>query len=936
METSPALAMATFLMTDIEGSTRLWEEHRDAMAVVLERHDATLREVVVQHDGRVVKTTGDGMLAAFADPAEAARAAIDGQRRLASLDVMPGVPVRVRMALHTGTAQARDDDYFGPALNRVARLLAIGHGGQILVSGVTAALLIDQLGAEAELIDRGDHVLRDVARAERVHQLVAPGLTRDFPPLRSVAVASTLPIQMTSFVGREREIGEIDRLSRVHRLVTLIGVGGTGKTRLMLEVAPGVASRFRDGVRLAELAPTNDPDLVPLEVLRAIGGQEHPGSSTTNSLIDVLRYKELLLLLDNCEHVIDAATDVAYRIVTHCPGVTILATSREALGVDGETIFQVSSLGVVRVEHPADPHARPAAEQFAEIASAAAVRLFVDRATSVVPSFTLTPENAPVVAEICERLDGIPLAIELAAARVTVLSVQDILQRLGDRFRLLTGGRRSAVPRQQTLQAMVDWSWDLLAEEDRRLLRRLSVFSGGWTLDAARAVCGEPGSDVNETLDSLERLVVRSMADVDRAGGTRYGLLETIRQYALDRLAEADETEATRDRHVAYFVGQVEHEARQMKGAELIDALTRIDQDVDNVRAAIEWSLVADPESAGRLCVAMWFYWRSRGNGLQFVAWLDEAVERVRALPPTGDLGRDRGRAILLSRLLSAAAFAASTRTSGSRVQQAEEGLVLARSLGDHDAIIEALGALWTTKWFAGATDGLREIAEASLAEATLVDDPYELSMAEAALAAASALDDPVEAERRLRSAADHARRSGNAFAIAFVSMNFARILGWLGRMDDARGVFDDAYAAYVETGDERLALATRSDLGHALRAAGDLDAAAAIYRQTIHGWEDRGERGAIANQFESFAFIAIERGDLIRAATLLGAAESLRDASGAHMVVLEQRTYDASVADLRARLDPSELATAWTAGGAMSVPSAVELATVGAPIPPG
>ena len=330
------------------------------------------------------------------------------------------------------------------------------------------------------------------------------------------------------------------------------------------------------------------------------------------------------------------------------------------------------------------------------------MRLFVDRAASVVPSFTLTPENAPAVAEICERLDGIPLAIELAAARVTVLSVDDILQRLGDRFRLLTGSRRSAVPRQQTLQAMVDWSWDLLAEEERRLLRRLSVFSGGWTLDAAWAVCGEPETDVAETLDAQERLVVRSMADVDRDGETRYGLLETIRQYALDRLAEAGETEATRDRHVGYFLGQVEHEARRMKGPELIDALTRIDRDIDNVRGAIEWSLVADPESAGRLCVSMWFYWRSRDAGLQSVAWLDEAVARVRAIPPTGDPARDRKRGILLSRLLSAATFAATTRTSQPRVQPATQGLAMAQSLDDHEAIIEALGALWTAKWFAG------------------------------------------------------------------------------------------------------------------------------------------------------------------------------------------------------------------------------------------
>ncbi len=635
-----AIGLATFLMTDIEGSTRLWEEATVAMTVALEAHDAILRTVVESHGGVVVKTTGDGLLAHFDDAPAALAAALAGQLTLAAHAWPPGAALKARMAVHSGSAQLRDGDYFGPALNRVARLLAIGHGQQVLVSGIAAALVGDRLPAGASLIDRGDQRLRDLDQPVRVYELAAPGLTRDLAPLRTVGSGrSNLPVQLTSFVGREHEQAEVRRLLDASRLVTLIGTGGTGKTRLALEVAGGLVDAYPDGVWLVELAPVSDPDLVPAEMAKTLGIREDSHAPIQASLADFLRAKSMLVLLDNCEHVIAAAAEMAESLLAASPSLRIVATSREALGIPGEAILQVPSLAVPRLAdhgrehlHGAPPgHPEPAVDiSFEALAASDSVRLFTERARAVAPSFELTEAMAPTVVEICQRLDGIPLAIELAAARVPVLSVTEILARLGDRFRLLTGGRRTALPRQQTLQALIDWSWDLLSVEDRRLLRRLSVFAGGWTLEAAAAVCAgpdavadadtdadtdagpEPEPDVLAVLDALTRLVERSLVVVEQGSVTRYRLLETIRQYARDRLVESGETDAVRGRHLATYLAFALEAGERIRGPEFVSWLRRLDADADNIRLALEWGLTADPENAIRLCVALWMYWRIR------------------------------------------------------------------------------------------------------------------------------------------------------------------------------------------------------------------------------------------------------------------------------------------------------------------------------------
>ena len=480
---NPPTGTVTFLFTDIEGSTKLWELYPDAMKVALARHDIILRQAIESHGGVVFKTVGDAFCAAFSSAPAAVEAALAAERALFSERWGETGAVRTRAALHTGNAESREGDYFGPTLNRVARLLSTGYGGQILLSLPAQELVRDHLPEGTELRDLGEHRLKDLIRPERIYQLAAWGLPADFPPLRALDPQRTnLPIQPTSFIGRRQEMAEVRRLLTATRLLTLTGTGGVGKTRLALHVAADLVDAYRDGVWLVELASVTDPALVLQAVAAALGVREQPGRPLRDTLIDFLDARHLLLVLDNCEHLVAACAQLADAVLHACPTVTILATSREALGVGGELTWRVPSLPAPDAQHP------PPLEHLTQYE---AVRLFIDRAVFALPSFTVTNANAPAVAQICWRLDGISLAIELAAARVKLLAPEQIAARLDDRFRLLTGGSRTALPRQQTLRAAIDWSYDLLSEPERTLLRRLSVFAGGWTLEGAEAVCGD-------------------------------------------------------------------------------------------------------------------------------------------------------------------------------------------------------------------------------------------------------------------------------------------------------------------------------------------------------------------------------------------------------------------------------------------------------------
>jgi len=937
---APGTATATFLMTDIVGSTRLWEQEHAAMTAALAAHDAILHDAVVSRGGLVIKTTGDGLLARFDDAAQAVGAANDGQLAVAARHWELGRPLRVRMAVHSGGAQSRDGDYFGPALNRVARLLALGHGGQVLLSGVAAVLAGDRLGPALGLRDLGEHRLRDLDQPEHVYQLTAPGLQPDFPPLRSAGAGQTnLPVQLTSFVGRQRELASITALLGAGRLVTLIGTGGTGKSRLMLQVASGMAGRHRDGAWFVELAPISDPTLVAQEVARALGVRDEPGRPLEATLVDYLRFKDALLLVDNCEHLISPVADLLHQLLSACPSIVLLASSREALGIDGEAVFQVPSLSVpppldeLVAGHVEGPGTAAGAGRLDAVMATEAGRLFVERATAAAPDFALTAENAAAVAAICRRLDGIPLAIELAAARVTVLSPQEIATRLGDRFRLLTGGRRTAMPRQQTLQALIDWSWDLLGESDRRLLRRLSVFAGGWTLDAAAAVtAGEPG-DVGgsgapdamiETLDGLDRLVARSLLALERGTVSRYRMLETIRQYARDRLVESGESPELRGRHLAWFVRLGREAAPALRGPRMVEWLDRLDADADNLRAAAEWAFEAEPEAALHLCVAMELYWSHRAGSQEGVERMRAAVDTLHRLPPAlPEACRERD--ILAAHVLAAAAQAGTTMgEAGLTSAWATEALAIARETGDPGALISALMANGVSSAFTVRPDATQAFAEEAVHLAAEHGDWYALAIVDSGMGLSTWMTDPKRAEEWFAASAEHASRSGNPFVIAFALQSRGRVLSWMGRVDEARPLFLASYTIATEIGDRRLALAARSDLAHALRRVGALDEAAAIYAETLKGWEHLGNRGAIAHQLESVAYLTLDRGNAVAAAELLGAAEVLRAASGSGMLEFERADHEQAVARLREMLDAAAFDAARRRGSRLNQEQAV------------
>ena len=592
----------TLLLADVEGSTRLWETQPDEMTTAIARLNQTVSAIIATHNGvrPVEQGEGDSFVAAFARASDAVAAAVEMQRA-------PLAPIRLRIGVHTGEIQLRDEgNYAGPTINRTARLRDLGHGGQTLLSGTTEALVLDGLPATVWLTDLGTHALRDLPRPERVVQLCHPDLVNEFPPLRvsKAVVSQHLPVQLTSFVGRDSELTQVRELLTENRLLTLTGAGGAGKTRLAIQLAAQLTGEFADGISYVDLAPITDPDLVPITVARSLGLPDQPGRSTMDTITRFVADRQMLIVLDNCEHLLDACADLVVALLGSAPGLTLLTTSREPIGVSGEATWRVPSLSV----------------------SDEAIELFTDRARLIQIDFAVTDDNAATVAEICQRLDGMPLAIELAAARVRALSVAEILDSLHDRFRLLTGGARTAVRRQQTLRASVDWSHALLTETERILFRRLAAFLGGFDLDAAQTVAGADGLERYQVLDQLTLLVDKSLVVADNSRGrTRYRLLETVRQYALEKLGESGEADIVRARHRDHYTA-ITALLDAPAGGDYEQRIEQANTEIDNLRTAFSWSRESsDVELALALASSLQPLWQARGRLREGLTWFDTA-----------------------------------------------------------------------------------------------------------------------------------------------------------------------------------------------------------------------------------------------------------------------------------------------------------------------
>ena len=691
----------TFLFTDIEGSTKLWEQHPEAMKAALARHDAILRQAIEANGGYVFKTVGDAFCAAFPTAPEALKSALAAQRSVYA-EQWDETPIKVRMGLHTGAAQERDDDYFGPTLNRTARLFSAGYGGQTILSLATYELVRDHLPPGAGLRDLGNHRLKDLHRPEHVFQLVVPDLPADFPPLKTLDNhPNNLPIQATPFIGRERELEVVrQRLLRPEvRLLTLTGTGGAGKTRLALQSAADLLDEFPAGVFFIPLAPIGEATLVVSAIASALGVREGAGKPLMNALKDYLHQKQLLLVLDNFEQVASAAPLVS-ELWAAAPRLKMLVTSREMLRLYGEHNYPVPPLALP------DPKHLPALERLRQYE---AVQLFIERAQAAKAGFAITNENAPAVAEICARLAGLPLAIELAAARVRLLSPPAILARLS--LKLLTGGARDLPARQQTMRAAIGWSYDLLVAAEQTLFRRLAVFVGGCTLEAVEAVCNAENDLPMDILDGLGSLADKSLVEHDEFGNEpRFRMLETLREYALERLEESGEAEALRRRHAQCHLTLAEKADSELRGPRAAARLDWFEMEHDNLRAALAWSLGqatadADIEMGMTLTTLMAGFWNIRGHLSEGREWLAKAL----ALKPK----KSASRALVL---IWAGYLAYSQGDYASARALYEESLAIERELGDKAGIATSLNNLGLVAKAQGDYASARALHEESLA----------------------------------------------------------------------------------------------------------------------------------------------------------------------------------------------------------------------------
>ncbi|MFO1325552.1 MAG: tetratricopeptide repeat protein [Burkholderiales bacterium] len=782
-----AQSVATFLFTDIEGSTRLWEQEPERMHEALARHDAIAAACVTGHHGNVVKTTGDGIHAVFADPLDAVQATIAFQLGLARPDATAGIELRVRCGLNLGAEGRRGNDFYGTAVNRAARVMSAAHGGQILVSSTVADAIRDRLPAGVSLHDLGVVRLRDLAHAEPIFQVVHPQLRAQFPALRSLAsTPNNLPQSLTSFVGRERELAEVKGRLSTTRLLTLVGIGGLGKSRLSLQAAADVMDDFPDGVWFVELAPVADARLVPQAVASVLGVKEDAAHSVEQALARFVKDRCLLVVLDNCEHLTQACASVARLLLEAGPKVRILASSRERLNLRGETTYPLAPLAAPASGITLAPDLL---EQFA------AVRLFAERALAVHPDFEITPQNAAAVSDICRQLDGIPLALELAAARTSAMSVDMLAERLSDRFRILRGGDRTALPRQQTLRALIDWSYELLQPDERLLFQRLAVFAGGFTLEAAEVV----GAGDDEVLDALTRLVDKSLVQFD-AGGQRYRMLETVRQYALERLKSSGEDAAIRTRHLQYCVSLVEMIAPELIGAAQGAWLARLDAERENLLAAHAWCDHAEDGGALglRLVRAVRFYLFSRGL-LEFgYAMIVEALDRDGA--SQRDILRCRG-------LSDAGQFALHIGRYDEARGYLEESLAIARELNDASRIAIALQPLGRTYFANGDLGMARRYFSEALELARAQGKPREIAAAMVAMEQLHRVEGDLDAAEAMSTAAlALARELDDRLSIGLALLNLAMTALLRGKAPQALAMLREIVAINAELGGTALA----------------------------------------------------------------------------------------------------------------------------------
>ncbi|MBN1484886.1 MAG: tetratricopeptide repeat protein [Chloroflexia bacterium] len=870
----------TFLFTDIEGSTRLWEQYPEAMQAALARHDEIMRRAIEGHGGRVFKTLGDAFYACFETAPAALAAALEAQQALHDEPWEGTGPLRVRMALHTGPAEERDGDYFGLSLSRVDRLLHAGHGGQILLSLSTQELIGESLPSGSRLRDLGERRLKDLVCREHIFQFVAPDLPSDFPPLRTLdAHPTNLPAQATLFVGREREMAEIKALLQREgvRLVTLSGAGGSGKTRLALQVAADLLEHFGDGVYFVPLAAIRNPDLVVPTITHILDFKEPPDQDLLTGLKQHLQPKEMLLVLDNLEQVVGAAPQLA-ELLASAPGLKFLVTSRIVLRLYGEYEYIVPPLAVP------DLRAHPTVQDMARYP---AVALFVERARAVRPNFGLNEGNAPAVAEICRRLDGLPLAIELAAARSKLFSPQAMLARFRgpprrSSLQILTGGPRDLPARQQTLRGAIDWSYELLAEAEQRLFARLAVFVGGCTIEAAEALCNAGGDLETDVVDGLLALVDQSVLRRGESedGEPYFTMLETIREYAHERLAQSGEENELWRRYAHYYLALVERAIPELFGPRQMYWVARLEQEHDNLRAALAWALEQEePELALRLSGQLGKFWHTRGYISEGRRWLEEILAR--------------------SRSLEAPAL---------RAQALEEAGALAHEQGDN-----AHG---------------QDYLEQAIALRRELGDPAGLAYAYHRLAALIMYERKFEqAQHYLEQSLQLWQKVGLESKIASTINNLGLLAMYQGDLQRAMELHRQSLALFRQEGNRYGEVSSLLLLGYEALELEQLEQAATYCRQALARLGEQGDVRRVIEGLEIYAGVLSAQGQADRAVQLCGTAERLREQFEVPLPDIDRPFIERIQQTARAVLGEQDLAQASARGRAMSAERAIAYA---------
>ena len=903
-----------FLFTDIEGSTALLRRlGEDVYAQVLAGHHALIRSALAAHDGREVDTQGDAFFAVFSSPRGCVAAVLQMQQALDAHAWPGGERVRVRMGIHCGEAARTATGLVGLEVHRAARVAAVAYGGQVLVSETTAALVRDWLPPGAALADLGLHRLKDLGRPERIFQLQAAGLQAEFPPLRSLgnpALPNNLPAQLSTFIGRDREVSEVRALVESCRLVTLTGAGGAGKTRLGLQVAAELLDGSGDGVWLAELAAVTDEDAVPAAISQALRLAVNPGRPALEALLDALAPQDVLIVVDNCEHLIGGSAKTADAIVRRCPRVHLLATSREPLGIGGETIYRVPSMSLPGPDDTGPPAA----------GSSDAVALFADRARAHGVGLPVDEQTGSLVVSVCRRLDGMPLAIELAAARLRTMSLSELHDRLDQRFRLLTGGSRTALERQQTLRAAVGWSYSLLTGAEQLLLARLSGFADGFGLEAAEAVCGFSRIDVLDVADLLGSLVDKSLVVAELAGGgLRYRLLETIRLFAAERLVEAgdEEAAAVAAAHCAHFLSLAEAAAAHLAGPGQGSWLARLDADQANLRRAAQYA-AGRPDGTAlvlRLGVALDRYWGARSREPEAFGLLVPVLRRPEARADP---------ALFAAALVTAATVACFIDVPIAR-QLGVQAVELARRLGDDRLLIKSLTSLCFACYCAGEPETGRPFGQESVERARRLGDDVLLGVSLRGYLMPLDTIDPARSPPLHTEAIACTERSGDHLINGILHNNAGFHAMTTGDIPAARAHLEAAAQAGRQIGFQDTIV--MANLGWVLRAEGDPDGARSTLEAALRVSRRNGDSRGMACACLYLALVAGDAGDWDRGAVLHGAAQAFLDRTGVAWDEGDARERRDSLGQARAHLGDEQLERAYAQGMALSPEKALDLA---------